>query len=939
MAYRKIWLKINGADRMLICDPEKDTLADVLRRTGLTGTKLGCKAGQCGACSIMLNGKVVRACVRKMKNIKDYDEILTIEGIGTPNHLHPIQLAWIVYGGVQCGFCTPGFIVSAYALLQENPNPTREEVRAWFQKNRNVCRCTGYKPLVDCVMEAAKVMRGEAKMEDMYFKIPEDGRIYNTHYPRPAALAKVCGTCDYGDDIQLKMPSDTLHAAMVMGKAVHANIKSIDFEEAEKMPGVVKVVTAKDVKGINRITFPLVHGRAKGNGFERPILMDKKVFRYGDVVAVVVADTEAHAREAAKFVKVDLEPLPEYTTVLEAVAPGAEQIHESMPNLYLEAPVFKGEDTRPIMEKSKYVVEGSFYAQREPHLPIEPDVVQGYWDEEGRLTVHCKSLAVGVPPKVLAAGLGLTPDKIRIIENPTGASFGYSISPGNVGIIGACVMAVNRPVTLTMSYEEHQHFSGKRAPAYSNGKLACDENGKITAMEWDLAYDHGAFSETAYTLVEKAQRFMGYPYYIPNIRGLSRIVCTNNAFATSYRGFGSPQAYTCSEALMDMMADKIGIDPFEIRYRNIARDGQTNNNGYPFKIYTMEKIMDMMRPKYEAAVARAKAASTDTKKHGVGIVWGGYNVTSGIDHAEIALELNPDGTVTHYNTWEDQGQGSDIGTLVHTHEALRPLGLTPDQIKIVQADTAICPITGPAASSRSHHMAGMATIDGAKKLMDAMRKPDGTYRTYDEMVAEGIPTKYLGVFDTTGLIVPMDPNTGMGDPSVQQNIGLFMAEVEVDVTTGKTKVLNITAIVDIGILGSKQAVEGQAYGGISHCVGYALSENYDDVKKHKDIYGAGIPYIEDVPDDIEVIYVETPRENGPQGSTGCSEMFQSAGHMAIINGIARATGARVYELPATPDKVKAAIDALKEGKEIKPDKYFLGSDLFEELAEIQANPV
>ena len=177
MAIKKMNLNINGAIRMVICDPEKDTLASLVRRLGLTGTKVGCNAGQCGACSVLVDGKVVRSCVRKMKTITEDMEIITIEGIGSPINPHPLQLAWTKYGGVQCGFCSPGFIVSSYALLKNNINPTREEVRDWFQKNRNACRCTGYKPLVDCVMEAAKVMRGEEPIEHLSYKMSEDGSV------------------------------------------------------------------------------------------------------------------------------------------------------------------------------------------------------------------------------------------------------------------------------------------------------------------------------------------------------------------------------------------------------------------------------------------------------------------------------------------------------------------------------------------------------------------------------------------------------------------------------------------------------------------------------------------------------------------------------------------------------------------------------------------
>ncbi len=254
-AIRKI-LEINGVQRSFICDPVNDSLADALRRLGLTGTKIGCNKGQCGACSVILNGKLVRSCLFKMGKVDDFSTVLTIEGLGTADNLHPLQLAWIIYGGVQCGFCTPGFIVSAKALLDENPNPTREEVRAWFQKNRNACRCTGYKPLVDAVMAAAKVMRGEMSREELFYKAPADGQVFGTAAPRPTAKAKVMGLADYGADVAIKSP-DMLYLAMAVPDVAHANIIRIDTSEAEKSPGVFKVITAKDIPGNNFVSgFP-----------------------------------------------------------------------------------------------------------------------------------------------------------------------------------------------------------------------------------------------------------------------------------------------------------------------------------------------------------------------------------------------------------------------------------------------------------------------------------------------------------------------------------------------------------------------------------------------------------------------------------------------------------------------------------------------------------
>lgn len=941
MKLQRLFLTINGAQRMIICDPEKDTLADMLRRIGLTGTKVGCGAGQCGACSVILNGEVVRSCIRKMKNVQEFSTIETIEGVGTPTTLHPLQQAWITYGGVQCGFCSPGFIVSAKGLLDVNPDPSREDVRDWFQKHRNLCRCTGYKPLVDAVMAAARVMRGEATMQDITYKDDGGDSIYGTKYPRPAALAKVTGLCDYGDDIGLKMPAGTLHLALVQPKQhSHAKILSLDTSAAEAMPGVVRVITARDIKGTNRIVVPVVHPRSTEPGTERPILADEKIYRYGDVVAVVAADTREHARAAAQAVKVSMEPLPEYLNFLDAVAPDALRIHEG-PNTYLLQPVLKGRSADEVIDESPCSVEGSFQTQREPHLSIEGDTLQGYWDKEGNLTIHCKTQAVGWHRAGIASGIGMDVERIRIIENPTGASFGWAASPGSFAIMGVCLMLLPNPLTMTLSYEEHQHFSGKRTASYTNGRLACDAEGRLTALEFDTGIDHGPYTEVSDHIIEKVTRFMGFPYVIPNVSGLCRIAHSNHNYGTAYRGFGSPQAYTCSEALVDMLAEKMGMDRFEFRYKNIARPGDVNINSVPFREYPMQTLMDMIKPYYDTALAEAKARSTATKKRGVGLVCGGFSCTLGpFDHCEVALELNPDGSVTHYNTWEDQGQGGDIGTLTHTHEALKPLGLRPDQIRLVQNDSHVCPDSGIAAGSRLHYMVGNATIHAAEQLLGAMRKPDGTFRTHAEMLAENIPVKYLGVFDVTGTgLTPLDPNTGVGDPTQALTYGVFLSEVEVDVETGKTTVLSMRCAGDVGRIGNVLAVEGQGYGGISHTIGYALSEDYSDYKRHATLAGAGIPYIKDIPDTMELLFHETPRAQGPFGSSGCSELYQSSGHMAVINGIYDAVGVRIYDLPARPEKIKAALAAKAAGKDLKPRKYFLGSDLYDALEDIAENPV
>ena len=736
MKLARICLKINGVERFVLCDPEKDSLAEALRRMGLTGVKIGCGAGVCGACSVILNGEVVRSCTKKMKRVPEFSEVLTIEGIGTPQHLHPIQQAWITYGGAQCGFCSPGFIVSTYGLLAENPSPTREEVRKWFKDHHNVCRCTGYKPIVDAVMAAAEVMRGEKTMADITYDFEGETEIYGSRHPRPTALAKVCGLADYGDDVALQMPEGVAHLAVVLAEAHHANIIDIDTSEAEKMPGVLRVMTAKDVKGTNNLAGPLHVPRTKGKGFtEFPVIAGKKVCRRGDVVALVAAETEEEARAAAKKVKQNLEVLPAYLTFPEAAMPNAIQLHEDMPNVYLEQPVFKGEDTAELIETAPVVAEGSFHSQHEPHLPIEPDVVQAYWGTDGMMTIQCKCQNLSENSEAVGNACGIPKDNIRMILNTVGGSFGYSIAPNTHALVVTAVQNLDMPCTMSLNYEEFIHTTGKRAATFTNGRIACDEEGKIVAAEYDVGFDHGAYGTVPIFMNLATVGFHGYN--IPNFKALARGGATNHAFNTAYRGFGSPQIYTCTEALIDMAAEKCGMDAWEFRYKNAARPGDLTINSCPYHDYIYPELLEKAKPVYDQYKAEAEAAKAEGRHVGVGISLGGFIITIGMfDVAEVALELNSDGTITHFNTWEDMGQGGDIGTLTHTVKALEPLGIKPDQVKLVMNDSKTCPDTNLAAASRSHYMAGNATLDAAKQLMDAMRKADGSWRTYEEMVAE-----------------------------------------------------------------------------------------------------------------------------------------------------------------------------------------------------------
>ena len=633
---------------------------------------------------------------------------------------------------------------------------------------------------------------------------------------------------------------------------------------------------------------------------------------------MVCADTVEHAKAAAKAVKVDLEVLPAYMSAPEAMAPDAIEIHPGTPNVYYETNCIKGDDTAPIMESAPNVVEVEAYCSRQPHLPIEPDVAYAYTDEEGRITIHSKSIGIHLHHAMICEGIGVAPEKLRIVQLHAGGTFGYKFSPTIEALTGVAALVTGRPVALNFDMYQMITYTGKRSPGFMNIKLAADEKGKILALEGNNYIDHGPYSEFGDLLTMRLSQFVGAGMDIKNIRNKSQTVCTNHAYGAAFRGYGAPQSFMGGDIALDVMAAKMGIDPFEFRAMNCYKEseGSTTPNGCKPDVYCLEDLFDLARPKYQANKAYAeelnKTKSEDGKyKYGVGVSLGIYGCgLDGVDSSEAWAELNADNTVTIYNSWEDHGQGADIGTLTHAHETLRQAGFTPDRIKLVMNDTGLTPNSGPAGGSRSNVMSGNATRVACELLIDAMKKADGTFRTYDEMKAEGLALKYEGKWVATDCS-DCDMETAQGNPFSVYMYCISLPVVRVEMATGKVKVVKFTMVSDFGTIINKIVVDGQVMGAIAQGIGLALSEDFEDLKKHTTLQKCGIPYPNDVPDDIELIYqTNHPRPLGPYGAAGCGEGPLAAPHPAILNAIYNATGARVTKIPARPEVVKAAIDAL-----------------------------
>lgn len=457
-------------------------------------------------------------------------------------------------------------------------------------------------------------------------------------------------------------------------------------------------------------------------------------------------------------------------------------------------------------------------------------------------------------------------------------------------------------------------YTGKRSPGFMNIRLAADEKGKLLALGGDNYIDHGPYSEFGDLLTMRLAQFVGAGYDIPNINSRNSTVATNHAWGSAFRGYGAPQSFMGTETAMDVLAAEIGMDPFELRALNCYKEsaGSTTPTQQVPEVYCLEGLYEMARPLYlegKKRVAKKNEESDGRIKYGIGVAQGVYGCgLDGPDTSEAWAELTPNG-VTMYNSWEDHGQGADIGTLTHAHEELRKAGFKPEDIKLVMNDMAHTPNSGPAGGSRSTSMTGNATRVAAQLLVEAMKKDDGTYRTYQDMVDEGIPLKYIGKWAASDCS-PCDADTAKGDPFSNYMYTIFLPEVAVDTETGKVTVEKFTVVGDYGTIINKQTVDGQVYGGIAQGIGLALSEDFEDLKEHTSLLKCGIPYPADIPDALEIHYQETYRPGGPHGAAGVGEGPLTAPHPAILNAIYNATGARVTQVPARPEVVLEALQNL-----------------------------
>jgi aldehyde oxidoreductase len=773
-------------------------------------------------------------------------------------------------------------IVRAKSILDKNLNPSRDEIKKALQPH--ICRCTGYQKIFEAIELAASYLRGKTKSIEL--KLTGKGTI-GQPVIRPDALEKATGTTLYAADLTV---DGCAFIKVLRSPHHHAKIVHIEKAEVEAIPGVLAVLTAEDVKGTNIL---------KMAGDDQPILCGNKVRFVGDPVAAVIANTEEIASYALEKIEVTYDPLEPVLTPEEALKEGAVKVHDDRLNLFFEQPIIHG-DIKKGFSESEVVVEKTYATQTVEHGYLENDAGVAYVDENGQLIVMSASQNIHAHRKTIAEALGLGLDKVRVIQTPTGGAFGGKLDVSVGGILGLAALKLKRPVKLVYTRSETFAATPKRHPFSMKVKVGAKKDGTLMVLDFDLTADGGAYKSFSNSVTQRGLIHSQGPYRFPNAHVYGKAVYTNTAFKGAMRGFGVPQVAFAIESILDELAMELKMDPLALRMKNGFVTGNTTICGQVLDhAIGFLECVENLKPLYEKALKEAKANTTNEIKRGVGLggVWFGPG-RSAPDQSEAWAELLQDDTLQIWIAASDMGQGTDT---MFWQIAAETMGFPLEKVKVFTTDTEITPDGNFSAGSRQTYVSGRAVQMAVEELKKAMN--ENGVKTYTEMKAKGLPTLYKAV--NKPVTSRPDPKTGQGVPWETYSFGIQLAEVAVEVKTGKVDVLKITSVHDLGTVINIQNVEGQLHGGIYMGLGYALMEEFvytktDSFAKFR------VPRAKDMPE-MEVITLNIPRKKGPFGASGTAEYADVPTAPAIANAIYHACGVRVRDLPITPEKIKKAL--------------------------------
>lgn len=908
---------LNGNPVELETDPTRPLL-DVLRKDlKLTGAKQGCDhEGECGACTVLLDGKPVRSCLTPVGKVAGR-QVLTVEGLGQPDALHPLQEAFIEVGAVQCGYCTPGMLIAAKALLDEEPNPTQEQIVTALAGN--LCRCTGYKRIVQAVQMAAARLRGENS--DIPDK-PTNGIIGGNNL-RTDSLDKVTGQARYVEDITL--PGMT-YARVLRSPHHHARLMKLDASKAEKMEGVIAVITAADIPGKN----------ALGDySQDEPILtpVGDTVKMRGAPVALVVADSPDQAQAGMEAIRASYQPLPHTFDLAAALAEDAAPIYPRGNVLTSEAEAHG--DLEASFAAADVILESHYTTAWQEHAALERESLLGYFDEEDRLTVMGGTHEPHWQQGYIAASLDMEVDSVRVIMPPTGGSFGGKQDPWPFIATALAVHYAKRPVQLVYSRRESFEASPKRHPYRVHYQLGATNDGHLTGIHVRVDANTGGYDGHGQYIANYALTASGGPYRYQAVDAYTQSVYTNGPKGGQFRGFGSPESMFALECTLDEMAQVLGQDPLSFRRINAIEQDSISFLGYPVaESLGYQEVLDAIEPHYQEAVRTVddfnQAHEEMPIRMGVGFAGMWYRFgKSGSLKIEAHAELGRDGSFVIFCSAPDYGQGTNTAM---AQIAAETLDVSRDQVDVINADTAHSPDSGIQGASRATYFVGNAVSQAAQVLKQAIsataaemldcHPADLTLQDKHVVCERASAEARLHLADVAAEIDRMgksrrvpgvfDLTPDFPDDSRPEYIPLFVtgaqvAEAIVNTRTGEVSIPRVAAAHDVGRAINPIDAQGQIEGAVLMGLGTALMEEFlpGESTGFGDYY---IPTTMSMPE-ISVELVEVPSFSGPFGAKGLGEAAIMPTAPAIINAVSRAIGARVRTIPATPERILQAIEA------------------------------
>ena len=893
---------LNGQEKTVLIEAGQ-TLLQYLRNVDcLKGTKEACGTGHCGACSVLIDDRLARSCVTLMKTLEGR-RVETIENVAQDGQLSVIQQSFLDAGAVQCGFCTPGMVMAAKALLLKTLSPSEEEIYEGLKNN--YCRCTGYVKIIEAVKLAAARLRGEdCELERVRTHehtstvigkdqvVPEiEGCSVGRSVWDVDGVAKVTGALKYCDDYEAdEFCEDTMrYGAFVWAPVPHAKLLKIDYAAAKTAPGVVRILDWTDVPGLNHIGTWTP---------DQPIFCKDEVKFLGDVIALVVADTVAHARAAAKLVSIDYEELPGIYSIAEG--------HRA--ESYIVRTNRVAGDVESAKQNPQIVrIKVSKEIQPQEHACMEPVSAIGY-GREGRVTVYSCTQAPFEIRRMLAKNLNLPEESIRVVATPLGGGFGKkcdSFLEAHAAIAGH---VCQKPVKITLTRQEDLKMTTKRHGYHTDYEIGFTKDGIFRYLDSQMYSDGGPYEAESYGTLMTGCLMSGGPYIIENVRVDARCIRSNNLQGGAFRGYGINQAAISIETAMDMMSEKLGIDPFELRRRNAVYPGAYSVGGELLEssmgmrdtIDQCERLLKKALAEYEGQYPRG------TKVLGWGMASGFKNSGVGkgifIDDGACKLTLQENGRLQMIVSGTDMGQGFRTAMVQIAAETLK-MDLT--NIDILIGDTDITIPTGESVAERQTLCDGRAVYEACLKLREELA--ENPWRPGETRYAESYFTapECFAIGNFEGARAKGVPYRNFPAYAYATQAAI----VEVDTSTGQVKVLKIVAAHDVGRAINPRIIEGQIHGSCSMGQGYALTEGYPTEKgyplktRYKDL---GLPKAEDTPE-YELVLIEDPEPLGPYGAKGISEIATVPVTPAILNAISRAIGVRINQVPATPEVILEAI--------------------------------